>query len=285
VTSRTSSFQFRNQDIGVPKIAEQLQVRYVLEGSVRKSGETVRVTGQLIDASTDKNLWSQTFDRPLTTANLFAIQDEISTAIVMALGKTLGVGKPPAMMIVTDDVDAYELYLEARPLFHERRDLARAGSLLARAVELDPNFANAWGLRAALTALLVEYGENDVSPEEATERAVAYAERALELNPDAATALAALGLLRMNAAETGHERSDWTEIISDLSRALELDPRNGSPLNWRGLAYTRVGLLHKALADFQACARYEPQYTPCRTNEVYLLISLGREESVEEIFS
>jgi TolB-like protein/tetratricopeptide (TPR) repeat protein len=276
VTSRTSSFQFRNQDIGVPKIAEQLNVRYVLEGSVRKSGSTVRITGQLIDASTDSHLWSQTFDRPLTTANLFAIQDEISKAIVTAMGETLGVGETPEVIVVTDDVDAYELYLEARPLFHDRRNLSRASSLLARAVELDPNFANAWGLRAALTALLVEYGENDVSPEETTKRAIAYAERSLELNPNSATAIATLALIRSND-ENINERRDWAGIIGDLSKALELEPRNGSPLNWRGIAYLRVGRLREALADFETCAQYEPQYTPCRTNEVYALISLGRE--------
>ncbi len=284
VTSRTSSFQFRNREIGVPEIAAQLKVRYVLEGSVRKSGETVRVTGQLIDASKDIHLWSQTFDRPLTAANLFAIQDEISTAIVTELGKTLGLESPVEVKAVTDDVDAYALYLEARPLFHERRQLARAETLLARAVELDPNFARAWELRAAIQGLLVEYGENDVSAEEHDQRVVAYANRALELDPNSATAMATLALLQMNSADIGPSFTHWQEIIADLSRALELEPRNGSPLNWRGLAYMRVGYLEEALTDLQNCVKFEPYYTPCRSNEVYLLLSLNREQEAFEAY-
>ncbi len=282
VTSRTSSFQFRNRDIGVPEIAAQLKVRYVLEGSVRKAGDTIRVTGQLIDATKDIHLWSQTFDRPLTAANLFAIQDEISSAIVKALGETLGVNKTVAAKAVTDDVDAYALYLEARPLFHDRRALARAEKLLARAVELDPNFAKAWELRGAIQGLVVEYGENEFSPEESDRRSVEFAERALELDPNSATAIATLALRRLNRSQDNVEYADWSSIIADLTRALELDPRNGSALNWRGLANLQVGQIQEALADFESCTRLEPYYTPCRSNEVYALLALKRDdESIE----
>jgi TolB-like protein len=90
VASRTSSFQFRKSDLGAPAIAQKLGVRHILEGSVRKAGDTVRVTAQLIDASTDQHLWSQSFDRPLTTANLFAIQDEIAKSIVDHLAASIG---------------------------------------------------------------------------------------------------------------------------------------------------------------------------------------------------
>ncbi len=278
VTSRTSSFQFRNRDIGVPEIAEKLKVRFVLEGSVRKSGGTIRVTGQLIDATKDVHLWSQTFDRPLTAANLFAIQDEISSAIVKALGETLGVNKTVGVKAVTDDVDAYALYLEARPLFHDRRALGRAEKLLAKAVELDPNFAKAWELRGAIQGLVVEYGENEFSPEESDRRSAEFAERALELDPNSATAIATLALRRLNRSQNHVEHADWSSIIADLTRALELDPRNGSALNWRGLANLQVGRVEEALADFESCARLEPYYTPCRSNEVYALLALRRDD-------
>jgi TolB-like protein/Tfp pilus assembly protein PilF len=284
VTSRTSSFQFRNRDIGVPEIAEQLKVRYVLEGSVRKSGDTIRVTGQLIDATKDVHLWSQTFDRPLTAANLFAIQDEISSAIVKALGETLGVNKTVAVKAVTDDVDAYALYLEARPLFHDRRALARAEKLLAKAVELDPNFAKAWELRGAIQGLVVEYGENEFSPEESDRRSVEFAERALELDPNSATAIATLALREINRSQGNVEYADWSAIIKDLTRAIELDPRNGSALNWRGLAHTQVGRSRDALADFETCARIEPYYTPCRSNRVFVLIALGRDDEAMDAY-
>src|SRR5260370_2781204 len=90
VASRTSSFQFRKSDLGRPAIAQKLGVRHILEGSVRKAGDTVRVTAQLIDASTDQHEWSQSFDRPLSTANLFAIQDEIAKSILDHLAATVG---------------------------------------------------------------------------------------------------------------------------------------------------------------------------------------------------
>ena len=91
VASRTSSFQFKGRGIGVRDIAAELNVAYVLQGSVRKSGDNIRITGQLIEAESDRHLWSDTFDRALTTENIFSIQDEIATAIVTALGEELGV--------------------------------------------------------------------------------------------------------------------------------------------------------------------------------------------------
>jgi TolB-like protein len=113
VASRTSSFRFRKSDLGAPAIAAKLGVRHILEGSVRKAGDTVRITVQLIDASTDEHEWSQTFDRPLSTANLFAIQDEIANTIVEHLAAMIGsaadVAKPAARKADTADADAYSL--------------------------------------------------------------------------------------------------------------------------------------------------------------------------------
>jgi len=107
VASRTSSFQFRKSDLGAPAIAQKLGVRHILEGSVRKAGDTVRITAQLIDASTDQHEWSQSFDRPLSTANLFAIQDEIANSIVdhlaAAMGSAADVAKPAARKADTTD--------------------------------------------------------------------------------------------------------------------------------------------------------------------------------------
>src|SRR5271163_4895366 len=124
VASRTSSFQFRKSDLGAPAIAQKLGVRYVLEGSVRKAGDTVRITAQLIDSSTDQHEWSETFDRPLSTANLFAIQDEIAKNIVdhlaAMIGNTAKVTEPASRKADTADVDAYDLYLKGHSLFIAR---------------------------------------------------------------------------------------------------------------------------------------------------------------------
>jgi TolB-like protein len=134
VASRTSAFQFRSAETGIPAIAQELGVRHVLEGSVRKAGNRVRITAQLIDASTDEHLWAETFDRTLTAEDLFAIQDEIAAATVSALRTKLGdalAATAPAAPVRTTKVEAYELFLEARAFFQARRDLDAADALLA----------------------------------------------------------------------------------------------------------------------------------------------------------
>ena len=147
VASRTSAFQFRSAATGIPAIAGELGVRHVLEGSVRKAGNRVRITAQLIDASTDEHLWSETFDRTLTAEDLFAIQDEIAAATVAALRTKLGgamAESAPAAPVRTTKVEAYELFLEARALFQARRDLGAADGLLARAIEIDRSSRTRW---------------------------------------------------------------------------------------------------------------------------------------------
>jgi adenylate cyclase len=159
VASRTSSFQFRKSDLSVPAIAQKLGVRHILEGSVRKAGNTVRITAQLIDASTDQHEWSQTFDRPLSTANLFAIQDEIAKSIVdhlaAVIGSTTNVAEPAARKADTADQDAYELYLKGRSLFlaRSKQNLMAAAGILKTAVEKDPKFARAWEMLGAVLVL------------------------------------------------------------------------------------------------------------------------------------
>jgi TolB-like protein/tetratricopeptide (TPR) repeat protein len=279
VASRTSSFQFKGRDLGVPEIAKKLQVRHVVEGSVRKAGDTLRITAQLIDTKTDRHLWSETFDRPLTTENIFTIQDEIARAIVNALNQTMGTGAAAQATVVpaTDNLTAYDLFLQARPLFLARHDLDKAEDLLTRAVEQDPNYANAWEMRAALQPLIVEYGYSSASPTEVERRLVEFANRALVINPQSALAFAALGKLKMTNAQDRRKPGDYDAIIADFERALAIDPRNASALNWRGLVHADVGNLEVALASFNRCLEIEPYYTPCMSNQVEILASLGRD--------
>ena len=140
VASRQSSFQFRKSDLGAPAIAQKLGVRHILEGSVRKAGDTVRITAQLIDASTDQHEWSQSFDRPLSTANLFAIQDEIAKSIVDHLAATMGsaadIAGPTARKADTADADAYDLYLKGHSLFMSPECDRRRISALAVTIKL-----------------------------------------------------------------------------------------------------------------------------------------------------
>ncbi|MCH7538636.1 MAG: hypothetical protein IID57_12355 [Proteobacteria bacterium] len=167
MVSRTSSFQFKGRDLGIRDIAATLGVRHIVEGSVRKSGGTIRVTAQLNDADADTHLWSETYDRPLDAENLFQIQDDIANSIVSALRETLGLMELEeiTVMATTKNLSAYEQYLRARPLYQNRVDLGLVIELLQQAVAQDLSFAKAWEMLAATTNLLGDYGPTDDSIE------------------------------------------------------------------------------------------------------------------------
>jgi adenylate cyclase len=279
VASRTSSFGFKGQEsLGMPVIAERLSVRHVLEGSVRRAGNNLRITAQLIDAEVDRHLWSDTFDRPLTAENVFAIQEEIASAIVTALIDSLGIEIEDEVRLVqpTENLTAYDMYLRARGLFQARTDLDVADDLLRRALEQDPDFVNAWELRAAVQTVIVEYGYTPLPQDEHERRGIQFAERALALEPDSGMALATLANLQFYAARNLVQRHDLGAIIRDLERAVELDPHNSSALNWLGLSFGHVGRLEDALQAFRRCTEVAPRFGPCRENQYDALWGLGR---------
>ena len=286
VASRTSSFQFKGREIGIPEIAKQLKVRHILEGSVRKAGSTVRITAQLIDTQTDRHLWSETFDRPLTTDNIFTIQDEIAKAIVKALGQSMTTGDEAKLKVapMTDNLSAYELFLQARPMFAARYDLDKADALLTRAIEQDPNFAAAWEIRAALQFLMVDYGYSSAKLVEVEQQALEFANRALAINPNSATAIAVKAQLKRNSADELRERGDFTAIIAAYKRALAIDPKNTSALNWLGNTYRSLGDTTSALAMYSRCAQIDPFYVPCLGNQISALSDLSRDAEALAVY-
>ena len=153
VAARTASFAFKeNKTISIPDIAQSLNVDHVLEGSVRKAGNTVRITAQLIDVRTDRHLWSGTYDRELE--DIFAIQDEIAGQIVQALKIALGAGGQEAVahfLQPTENLDSYELYLQGRSFWQRRGEdnIRRAIDLFEQATQPDPQLARAWASLAA----------------------------------------------------------------------------------------------------------------------------------------
>jgi len=279
VASRTSSFGFKGQEsLGIQVIAERLSVRHVLEGSVRRAGDNLRITAQLIDARVDRHLWSDTFDRPLTAENVFAIQEEIASAIVAALVDSLGIEIEDKVRLAqpTENLTAYDMYLRARARFQARSALDEADDLLRQATEQDPDFVNAWELRAAVQTVIFEYGYTQISRDEHERRGVEFAERALALEPDSSMALAALANLRLLATDKLLRRHDLGAIIRDLERAVELDPHNSSALNWLGGALGHVGRLEDALQTFGRCIEVAPRFGPCAENHYEILWALGR---------
>jgi len=255
VASRTSSFAFRGSSLGIPEISKALNVGHILEGSVRKDGDRIRITAQLIEAGTDTHLWSENFDREFV--DIFAIQDEIANAIVNALTGELGMGgdKAVTVEVATENLDAYEMYLTARELFIKRDQLPESIRLFRKAVELDPNFARAWAGLAAVEAVIYDYVYDGIDHFPLAKEA---AQRAISLDPDMSLALAVLGSL---ASDWEH---DMVRSIDYYDAALEKDAKNTSAWLWRGLELANSGFLDEALASFQKCFDIDPGYQNCR---------------------
>lgn len=288
VASRTSSFQFRNSERGVPAIAAELGVRHVLEGSVRKSGDAIRVTAQLIDAETDAHLWSETFDRTLTAENIFAIQDEIAAAIVAALHENIGgaiAAAAPASSVRTSDVEAYELFLKARALFQSRRTLGEADALLEQALAIDPKFADALAIRAAIHQFGGEYGARFADERGERARGREFAAEALKIAPDNSLALAITALSLLYDRIEGYGTEDYAKIFAAFDKALAIEPKNANALNWLGIAHSYLGEHDKAALVHRRCIEVDPALAACRSNLVMELWAQGQRDEAAAVLN
>ena len=282
VASRTSSFAFKGREQGAAAIGAELNVAHVLEGSVRKSGNRVRITAQLIDAASDRHLWSETFDRELT--DIFAIQDEIANAIVAELRKTLGddaAAKTVAVRADTNNLDAYQSYLKARELFITRTRLDESVRLFEQAVTLDPKFARGWEGLAAVCAVIVDWTNTypDIDRPAHLTRAEQAAERALTLDPSLSMPWAARSLVVSNKLPI-----DYARALEMVDRAVEADPRNATALLWRGILWMSLGFLDKGLADFNSCLALDPAYGNCVRWKSIAVLFLGDSDQALSLY-
>ena len=275
VAARTSAFQFKGKNQDIQDIARQLGVAYVLEGSVRKAGDRVRVTAQLIKANKGFHAWSETYDRELT--DIFAIQDEISQSISSALKVQLklGDGANSAAAGSTTKVEAYEAYLMGRHLINQRTpDSIKAGlEQFKLAVDLDSDYALAYADQAVATLLLSDntdaYGDTPLAEVLAGSRPLV--EKALALAPNRPEVLAAKGFLEKNAGNT--------ELALDYyDRALAINPANGELQNWRRTVLETSGRLDQVLDASSDSVKYDPLSIIALYNHVYVLSLFGREE-------
>ena len=228
VISRSSSFSFKGEDIDVPTIANKLDVAHVLEGSVRRMGDSVRITAQLVDARTDSHLWSETYDRELTTQNIFAVQNDIAVAIANKLQATLSPqDKVSLKKIPTSSLEAYQSYWlgKQRMISRASASLEQAIEYFKKAIEIDPEFALAYVGLADTYMLLGDYA--GVSLTYVLENAEPAISKALTLDDELAEAHVAKGAVR---AKVG----DYISAVDAFKRAIELDPTYSKAYHWYG---------------------------------------------------
>jgi TolB-like protein/Tfp pilus assembly protein PilF len=273
VTARTSSFAFKGKETGIPEIARTLHVAHVLEGSVRKAGNSVRVTAQLIKAGTDTHLWSQTYDRKLD--DIFKVQDEIAAAVVEQLRIKLLGAAPTAKPV---DGRAYALFLQARAV--ERQGSAeafdQAVGLYRQAVALDASDAAAWtGL--AEVYCLQEY-QYQRPADEATRLAREALERALASDPGYAPAHAQLGWIAIFLDR------DLAAAARHLEHALTLDPGNTDVLGIAAILARRLGRFEQAVAIGRHLLSHDP-VSPTGWDDLgYALLYAGHRDEAMAAF-
>jgi len=248
VTSRSSAFSFKGQNLDVPTMAAKLNVAYVLEGSVRKSGNQLRITAQLIEVVTDTHLWSKTYDRELE--NIFDIQDEIAAAVVDALKITLLGNEPKG---TETNPEAYTLYLQARHFNNlgTEESYKQAETRLKQALEIDPGFASAWAeLGSLYSAQTNRFGVRPVDVAAALARDAI--QKALELDPQYGRAYAELAAVEM--------RYDWDFIAASqhMQQALALNPGDVFILEEAARLEYLLGRIDDAIDLYQQIIALDP---------------------------
>ncbi|MDZ4730854.1 MAG: hypothetical protein SH820_13030 [Xanthomonadales bacterium] len=276
VAGRTSSFAFKGQNQDLSLIGETLGVENILEGSVRKSGNQIRITAQLIQVEDGFHLWSESYDRELD--NVFAIQDEISAAILKELKATLLAGEAELLPVARADSRAYDLYLLAKQRLYDRTRLSieSAAELLDQAIAIDPEYAPAYAQRgtAALLSAVTSYG--NMPQKQALSEARLYLDKALLLDKDLAEAWAGLGLYYSGPPPQP------LEGIPVLEKAIAINPNLNDAGNWLAMAYWSVNRGSDALALLTEINARDPLYKPAMGNRTFLLAIMGRGDEARE---
>jgi TolB-like protein/DNA-binding SARP family transcriptional activator len=249
VTARTSSFRYRDARSDVPRIARELNVTSVLEGSVRRDGDRLRISAQLVDAGTGYHIWSENYDRKMS--DVFAVQGEISRAIAGALKVEL-VGTPMLAERTTHRTAAYDAYLRGLYFWNQRNEASvrKAIDQFQAAIKEDSTYAAAWaGLADALQfAPTFEI----LRPDSAFPAALRAAQRALALDPESAEAHASFGYIKL------HWERDWPGAEVELRRAIDLNPGYATAHQWMRIGYVAMGRFDDALAAVMRARELDP---------------------------
>jgi adenylate cyclase len=273
VAARRSAFQFKGNDLDLHKIGQALGVAHILEGSLQKAGDQVRINVQLVDVKNGLQAWSEKYDRKLD--NVFAVEDEIAKAIATKLRVQLtgGAGQP----LVTDSTNnpqAHELYLRGLTLLAARGPgLREATDLFQQAVKLDQSYAQAWGALAITELILPSYGLD--SFDAVLPRAESAAQRALSLDSNTASAYVAVGLANVF-------RCRWPEADQAFRRALVLAPGDAEAVNQYAQFLSSIGQLEPSLREIERAQQLDPLSPIIGVIRAGTLAALRRDDAAEK---
>ena len=310
VIDRHSTFTYKNKAVDARQVSQELGIRYILEGSVRKAGNRLRVTAQLIDALTGDHIWAKRYDR--TLADIFALQDDIRSNIVASLDIELSEGEQSkTWRSTTNNPKAYTLFLQARELYlrFEKEAIHKAAKLFEQTIELDTQFAAAYAMLGWCYETLPLWAESPEQRKTYQDQAHVYAQRALalneslpiahsllaalytaegkadlayqegrravELNPNSAKSLAVLSVYATNV---GHSK----EALAAIEKAMRINPH---PPAWYlfvlGRAYFFYQRYHEAIEVLKQCSSQLPDYLNCHYESILALMELGREDEAK----
>ncbi|NNF21534.1 MAG: tetratricopeptide repeat protein, partial [Saprospiraceae bacterium] len=274
ITSRTSSFYYKNKSINIREIGETLGVDYILEGSIRRAGDKIRITAQLIQTKDDYHLWSQKFDRNLE--DVFAVQDEISSIIANKLTETLQLKPSRPSKRRTVDSKAHEAYLKGRYFFNRwSPETVRQGIReYEKAITIDPLYAEAYSGQAACFIFLAMTGYDS----EGMKKALGLAEKAFQLNPENAETVLALAMVR-----SLHQK-DFTSADMYFTKALNLNPDSAAAHHYYAMHLVHTGQLDEAMIEYKRAAELDPLSLAINTDYVTALYVKGKyEEALAQV--
>jgi TolB-like protein/Tfp pilus assembly protein PilF len=275
VVARTSAFSFRGKEIDIREIGRKLSVETLLEGSVRKAGNRVRITAQLINVGDGYHLWSERFDRDL--ADVFAIQDEISLAIVDKLKvKLLGDEKAKILKRYTQNLEAYELYLKGRYHWNRRTPdaLKKAMAHFEQVIQKDPDYALAYAGLADCYSMLAQVYV--LPPKEAFPKAKALASKALQIDETLAEAHTSLAFV-LSCFDW-----DWAGAEREFRRAIELNPNYATAHQWFAMVLVKVGRTSEAIQEIHKALELDPLSLIINTSAGFVYLYAGREDKAVE---
>jgi TolB-like protein/tetratricopeptide (TPR) repeat protein len=255
VISRTSVMRYKESQLGVREIGDELGVAHLVTGSVRRSGQRVRITAQLVDARTDQHVWAESYDSHLD--DIFDIQRRIGSQIAASLRAVMPGQVASATAVPTTNSGAYHLYLEGRHNFHSRfgpggADRVRRGAeLLRQAVEMDPAFAKAWAALAMTYASMWGTGNNTPENDEMLRRAQHASSRALALDPGGADAYVADGMVQARLLQ-------WSDAERSFRKALAVEPQHTTAHDWYGSLLVTAGRSQEAERILRRSAELDP---------------------------